>query len=76
MRDKTWEKYKEYLIKEFISGLQHPPFDASIKHFLETGTINGSFYAALSAMLEVLRKDDYVSSEARRIIDEIFDKEK
>lgn len=41
------EKTLESFIQVKIQHLQRPPLDASVKYFLETGTVNGNFLLAI-----------------------------
>lgn len=39
------------LITKHIDPLHCPPFDASVKYFLEKGSVSGSFHTALTIMM-------------------------
>lgn len=61
------DKYKELgmeetpfhsLCIEKLKHLQQPPFDASIKYFLETGKINGEFFLALTDLFQPLQSEN------------------
>jgi hypothetical protein len=74
----------DQLIEKHLKHLAHSPHNASVKHFLETGKISGSFYLALIELINEAerngaveyqiydsnRKDDYDTPVIRHFQDE------
>jgi predicted transcriptional regulator len=52
---KVWEKTKEAQIERFIKPMFGSLEAASIEHFLNTGTVSGSFYLNLMNMMEAVK---------------------
>jgi len=51
----TEKQFTELAIKKF-EHLSYSPFDANIKYWLETHTINGSFLIAIRELYKDLKK--------------------
>jgi len=65
--EKVWEKLKALHINANIKPMFGDLSGASIKYFLETGTINGAFYQALSELMDIGRTFGGNKEEVKRL---------
>lgn len=66
------EKLLENFVQSKMQHLQRPPFDASVKYFLEKGTVNGNFMLAIKDVVYGLPRvirDELAAQSSRPSID-------